>query len=69
MRVTNIPENKEFQLPLIDPELDRMYREHAVAVAITTQVLQQPGNVKVEEDPNQLPEPFGECSSTFAKLE
>jgi hypothetical protein len=67
--VTNIPENKEFRLPLIDPELERIYREHAIAVAITTQVLQQPGNVKVEGEPNQFPELLGECSSTFAKLE
>ena len=66
--MTNIPENKEFQLSLIDPELDRMYREHAIAVAITHQILQQPRNVEVEGEPNQHPELLDECPSTFAKL-
>ena len=64
----DISENRVSELGTVDPELDRLYREHAIAVALSAQFPQPPNNEEVEREPNHL-EPLNECSSTFSELE
>jgi len=68
-KVNKIPENKELELASIDPKLDRLYREHAIAVALSSQIPQLQNNPEVEIEPERDLEPVDECSSTFADLE
>ena len=67
--MNKIPENKELELASIDPTLDRLYREHAIAVALNSQILQLQHNPEVEIELERDLEPVDECSSTFADLE
>jgi len=67
--VSNIPKNKELELALVDPELDRLYREHAIAVGLTaTQITQVSNYPEPDKEPDHDLEPLDECSSTFSGL-
>lgn len=67
--MNEIQENKELELASIDPKLDRLYREHAIAVALSSQIPQLQHNPEVEIEPERDLELVDECSSTFADLE
>ncbi len=67
--MNNIPENKELELASVDPELDRLYREHAIAAGLTaTQITQVANYPEPDKEPDHDLEPLDECSSTFSGL-
>lgn len=68
-KVANIPEDKMLPVSSIDPELDRLYREHAIAVGFAvTQITQMPSYPEPDKEPDHDLEPLDECSSTFSGL-
>ena len=67
--MANIPEDKTLPVSSIDPELDRLYREHAIAVGLTTMQITQVSNYpEPDKEPDHDLEPLDECSSTFSGL-
>lgn len=67
--VDNILENKELELTSVDPELDRLYREHAIAVGLTAmQPTQVPNHPELDKETDHDQDPIEECSSTFSGL-
>lgn len=63
-------ENTCLELVSIDPELERLYREHAIAAALNGQISQPQINPDLlkEVDHNLEIEPIDDFSSTFPKL-
>jgi len=67
--VNNTPTNKELELTLVDPELDRLYREHAIAVGLTIIQISRVDNYpESDKESNHDLESIEECSSTFSGL-
>jgi len=68
--MSGTPENKALELLLIDPELDRMYREQAIAVraAIGGFPSQLSDDVPVETEPKREVRPVETSSSSFGGL-
>ncbi len=62
------PENNQVELVSVDPELDRLYREHSIAAALAGQITQPKNNPNTEEEPQRGFEPTEDFSSTFAEL-
>lgn len=50
----------------VDPELDRLYREHAIATSLSLPTSQQI-DIEEEENHNEL-DSFANCKSTFSDL-
>jgi len=67
--MNRIPGNNQIELVSIDPELDRLYREHAIAVALCAHIQQPQSSPDVEVEPKPAVKPLDECSSTFGHLE
>jgi len=67
--LNDINTNKMVELTLVDPELDRLYREHAIAVGLTVvQITQAVNYQEPDKDTNHDLETIEECSSTFSGL-
>ncbi len=46
----NISENRVSEFGTVDPELDRLYREHAIAVALSAKFPQPSNNEEILEE-------------------
>lgn len=62
--MANVSDNESLKFPFIDPELDRLYREHAIAASL---IVQTPPMVEQTEEEKEISnlEPLDKCSSTF----
>jgi hypothetical protein len=66
--MNSVPSINDRELMSLDPELDRLYREHALAVALCGQIPQPENAQEIEREPKRSIRPLDECSSTFAVL-
>ena len=67
--MSNIQENNQLEMTTIDPELDRLYREHAIAAAITTQTTPISIESESQKEIDKHLEPLDNLPSTFGGLE
>ena len=63
--MNDVPKNNQLEMTSIDPELDRLYREHAIAVAITSQSTPVSIESESHKDNEKHIEQVENLSSTF----